>query len=77
MTIQLISLMGLYPVPSASPFNILTFVLCIFVYRIICRELGKMKEVTLKFQISATAYIIGESLVAYQIGYVADRCPRR
>ena len=22
-------------------------------------------------------YIIGESLVAYQIGYVADRCPRR
>ena len=30
-----------------------------------------------EFEISATAYIIGESLVAYQIGYVADRCPRR
>ena len=24
-----------------------------------------------------TAYIIGGSLVAYQIGYVVDRCPRR
>ena len=30
-----------------------------------------------EFEISVTAYIIGESLVAYQIGYVADRCPRR
>ena len=30
-----------------------------------------------EFGISATAYIIEESLVAYQIGYVADRCPRR
>ena len=25
----------------------------------------------------ATGYIIGGSLVAYQIGYVADRCPCR
>ena len=30
-----------------------------------------------EFEISATAYIIGESLIAYQIGHVADRCPRR
>ena len=29
------------------------------------------------FEIFATAYIIGGSLVAYQIGYVADRCPSR
>ena len=29
------------------------------------------------FGIFPTAYIIGESLVAYQIGYVADRCTRR
>ena len=28
------------------------------------------------FEIFATAYIIGGSLVAYQIGYVADKCPR-
>ena len=30
-----------------------------------------------EFEIFATACIIGGSLVAYQIGYVADRCPRR
>ena len=30
-----------------------------------------------EFKIFATAYIIGGSLVAYQIGYFADRCPRR
>ena len=30
-----------------------------------------------KFEIFVTAYIIGGSLVAYQIGYVTDRCPRR
>ena len=30
-----------------------------------------------EFKIFATAYIIGGSLVAYQIGYVADRCSRR
>ena len=27
-----------------------------------------------EFEIFATAYIIGGSLVAYQIGHVADRC---
>ena len=31
----------------------------------------------IEFEIFATAYIIEGSLVAYQIGYVADRCPRR
>ena len=30
-----------------------------------------------EFEIFVTAYIIGGSLVAYQIGYVIDRCPRR
>ena len=30
-----------------------------------------------QFEIFATAYIIGGSLVAYQTEYVADRCPRR
>ena len=30
-----------------------------------------------EFEIFATAYIIGGSLVAYEIGYVAERCPRR
>ena len=30
-----------------------------------------------EFEIFAIVYIIGGSLVAYQIGYVADRCPRR
>ena len=29
-----------------------------------------------EFEISATAYIIGESLVTYQIGYVANRSAR-
>ena len=29
-----------------------------------------------KFEIFTTAYIIGRSLVAYKIRYVADRCPR-
>ena len=30
-----------------------------------------------EFEIFATAYIIEGSLVAYQIGYFSDRCPRR
>ena len=30
-----------------------------------------------EFEIFATAYIIGGSLNAYQIGYVANRGPRR
>ena len=46
----------------------------IFVYNfIIILLLNQLVE----FEISATAYIIGESLVAYQIGYVSDRCPPR
>ena len=35
----------------------------------------KLNELV-EFEISASAYIIGESLVAYQIGYVAHRYPR-
>ena len=31
----------------------------------------------IEFEIFATAHIIGRSLVAYQLGYVADRCPGR
>ena len=34
-------------------------------------------EFRFKYEISVTAYIIGESLVAYQIEYVADECPCR
>ena len=30
-----------------------------------------------EFEIFVTVYIIGGSLVGYQIGYVVDRCPRR
>ena len=30
-----------------------------------------------EFEIFVTAYIIGGSLVVYQIGYVADRHPHR
>ena len=30
-----------------------------------------------KFEIFATAYIIGGPLVTYQIGLVSDSCPRR
>ena len=30
-----------------------------------------------EFEIFVTAYIIEDSLIAYQIGYVVNRCPRR
>ena len=30
-----------------------------------------------EFEISVTAYIIGGSLVAYQIRYITNRCPHR
>ena len=39
--------------------------------------LNDNKIILVELKNVATAYIIGGSLVTYQIGYVADRCPRR
>ena len=55
-------------------FSYLQFLIsCIFLVSI----KNMISNYLVEFEIFTTSYIIGGSLVAYQIGYVADRCPRR